>query len=61
MNNQKKGLFTETRIEITKRIDNGQTQFVSSRKDAEHLTRHRRYFFEVYDEKFNHVGFGIPQ
>lgn len=54
-------MFTQDRIEVTKRVEEGKTVFVESRKEAEEITKKASYFYDVFDEDKNHIGFGIPK
>ena len=58
--------YTQEGINVTKRIDDGLTQFTKSKKQAEKMAFSRNsYHYEIYDNEpgsnRNHIGFGIPK
>jgi hypothetical protein len=54
-------MFTQEKIEVTKRIENGQTFFTKSKKEAIEITKKQSYFYDVFDKDGNHIGYGIPK
>lgn len=59
--------YTETKQDVTKRIEEGMTEFFSIKLDnaqqkAEKFASQRRsYVYPVFDSKGIQVGYGIPK
>ena len=53
--------YNDNKTEVTKFFDNERTRLVQTRSLAEKLTKLRGYFYEVYDENNNFIGYGIPK
>ena len=56
-----KKIMTDTGVDVTDRINDGRTTIVSSKKEAEELTKYFGYFYPLYDEKNVHIGYGVPK
>jgi len=54
-------LYTDSKIEISKFIEQNRTMLINSRKEAEEITKYRGYFYEIYDENKNFLCYGIPK
>lgn len=58
--------FTQTRVDVTKRIFDGRTEFVSinwdrSRERADEIAKEKRsYVYNIFDLDGNFIGYGIP-
>lgn len=54
--------FNEHGINITARIENGKTLFYEYRSDAQkEAEKNRTYIFEIFNEKNQLCGFGVPK
>ena len=40
-------LYTDSKIEISKFIEQNRTMLINSRKEAEEITKYRGYFYEI--------------
>lgn len=58
---QEKKCFTAQKIEVTNFIKKGRTKFVKNLREAIALTKTKSYFYEVFDDKQNLIGYGIPK
>lgn len=56
-----RNLFTDTRVNVTSRIEKGKTTFVRTIDQARTLTKKASYFYTVFDDKGVKVGFAIPK
>jgi hypothetical protein len=54
-------MFTDTGFEITKIVENKMTKFVKTKEEAIKLTEKLGYFYPIFDEKKNQIGYGIPK
>ena len=56
-----KNLFNDAKVKVSERIEKGLTKFVRTSKEARTLTLRSGYFYTVFNEKGERVGFGIPR
>jgi hypothetical protein len=55
-------VFNAEKVEVTSFLENGRTFFALTKKEAEKKANQiRSYFYELFDDKQNHVGYGIPK
>lgn len=54
-------LFNENRKEVTDQVKKGFTKIAKTKDEAKRLTIDRGYFYSIYDNKNEFVGFGIPR
>jgi len=54
-------MYTGTKLEVTDFIKKGRTAFVKTIKEAIELTKRKSYYYEVFDDKQNLIGYGVPK
>lgn len=54
-------MFTELGVDVTRNVENGKTIFVETKEEAVKLTQKVGYFYPIFDNKKNQIGYGIPK
>ncbi|MEC4049310.1 hypothetical protein OX284_007695 [Flavobacterium sp. SUN046] len=54
-------MYTGTKVEVTDFIKKGRTAFVKTINEAIELTKRKSYYYEIFDDKQNLIGYGIPK
>ena len=54
-------MYNEEGVEVTQRIDRNKTKLVKTKKEAVKLTENIGYFYVVYNNKRDIIGYGIPK
>ena len=56
------GFYTDTRVDVTERIEDGLTVFFKKQLDAEkHASHTRSYPYPIYNFKGQQKGYGVPK
>ena len=54
--------YTATKLDVTKYIENGNTQFFQNfEKAQEYAKKKRSYMYPVFNSKSKHIGYAVPK
>ena len=54
-------MFNEMGLEVTEWVVKKKTKFVETKKEATELTERIGYFYVIFDNKKEMIGYGIPK